>query len=399
VADVASVGGLESAAPAGEPGTAKFPALDGYRAIAALAVLVTHVTFISQANRMPLGSVWARLDSGVAVFFLLSGFLLYRPFVAARLRAGPAPGVRPYLWRRVLRIYPAYWLVLTIAVVVFHVHHAGGWTGLVSFYGLVHIYRVGTVLGPLPQSWTLATELSFYLFLPAWAALMARGRRRVAGQLRRELAGVALLYGVSVAYRLAVLASGTSPATKSMLGTWLIAWLDLFAMGMLLAVISAWREVTRRGEPTVFEHRWAPAACWAAAALCFYVVCYQVGLPQTSLVYTSAEQMLRQLLYGLTGFFLLLPGIFGPRDGGLIRRFLASRVLTSLGLISYGIYLWHEVWLSEWVKGRDLVVFNTAVLPLLAVVLAGTVASAAASFVLLERPILRLKSWGPGRSR
>src|SRR5688572_7606459 len=113
MADVA-VGGLESAVPAAGGKPDRFPCFDGLRAIAALSVLVTHVSFLTYANvEHPLGVFFARMDIGVAFFFLISGFLLYRPFAMAHLTASAGPAVRPFFRRRALRIFPAYWVALT----------------------------------------------------------------------------------------------------------------------------------------------------------------------------------------------------------------------------------------------------------------------------------------------
>src|SRR4051794_41542872 len=93
------------------PGNPRFPLLDPLRAVAALCIVVTHTAAYSHFNSLnPLGAWTARLDCGVAIFFVLSGFLLYRPFVAARLGGRPGPSVGRYARRRLLRIIPAYWV-------------------------------------------------------------------------------------------------------------------------------------------------------------------------------------------------------------------------------------------------------------------------------------------------
>jgi peptidoglycan/LPS O-acetylase OafA/YrhL len=53
----------------------------------------------------------------VGVFFALSGFLLYRPYLAARLAGRPQPSTRSFLRRRWLRILPAYWVALTVLAI------------------------------------------------------------------------------------------------------------------------------------------------------------------------------------------------------------------------------------------------------------------------------------------
>src|SRR4051812_50028621 len=80
------------------PGNPRFAPVDGLRAVAACAVVITHTAFLSGFNGHGFaGQITARLDAGVALFFVISGFLLYRPFVAARLqgRSGPAGGRPP----------------------------------------------------------------------------------------------------------------------------------------------------------------------------------------------------------------------------------------------------------------------------------------------------------------
>ncbi len=105
------------AAPAPEIATAptRLDTLDGYRAIAALGVLVYHtagwVGFMSPQE--PGAHLIDNLGNfGVAVFFVISGFLLFRPFVLASLTGTSPPETAPFYIRRALRIYPAYWLAL-----------------------------------------------------------------------------------------------------------------------------------------------------------------------------------------------------------------------------------------------------------------------------------------------
>src|SRR5213592_3870613 len=92
----------------------RFPHIDSLRAIAAIAVLGTHAAIFAGADgpHTTSGHYAERLEVGVAIFFVISGFLLYRPFAAARATAAQPPHTGPYAWRRALRIVPAYWLAL-----------------------------------------------------------------------------------------------------------------------------------------------------------------------------------------------------------------------------------------------------------------------------------------------
>ena len=186
----AAVGGLESAAEPRGPERITFPCFDGFRALAAIVVLVTHVAFLSGFNgRSRFGAFTARMDVGVAIFFMISGFLLYRPFVAARLADSPVPRAVAYFWRRGLRILPAYWVALTITVFLLHVPKELPSVGdLFLFYGLFHLYSLGNVIGPILSSYTLVTEISFYVFLPLYALAISRwARDEPTRQCRRQL--------------------------------------------------------------------------------------------------------------------------------------------------------------------------------------------------------------------
>ena len=116
-----------SPAVAPPPGNPRFELFEGLRAVALLAVLVFHVCAISGAiNDRVLGDAAAMLgNQGPILFFVISGFLLYRPFVAARAAGVPAPSIARYARRRILRIVPAYWLALTILAI---------WPGVVGAF-------------------------------------------------------------------------------------------------------------------------------------------------------------------------------------------------------------------------------------------------------------------------
>ena len=143
------------------PGHPRFPLLDSLRAIAALGVLVSHAAFLSGAARRHWwGAATSNGNLGVAVFFILSGFLLYRPLINAQLNGAPRTRLRDYVRRRLLRIVPAYWLALTVLAI---------WPGLDPdfgrnwwrYYFFLQLYNPYTVLLGIAQAWTLCVEVSF----------------------------------------------------------------------------------------------------------------------------------------------------------------------------------------------------------------------------------------------
>lgn len=90
------------------PGNPRFPLMDSLRATAALTVLVYHVGFFGHfQQKHSFGFVLSSLGFGVAMFFVLSGFLLYRPFVNAELTGSPRPRILDFAQRRFLRVVPA----------------------------------------------------------------------------------------------------------------------------------------------------------------------------------------------------------------------------------------------------------------------------------------------------
>jgi peptidoglycan/LPS O-acetylase OafA/YrhL len=392
----------------------RFPCFDGLRAMAALAVFMTHVAFAGGANAPNIfGVFFARMDGGVAVFFVLSGVLIYRPFARAHLLETSTPAIRGYLWRRALRIYPAYWLAMTVVVYGFGATEIPSLRNFVLDYSLLHIYspHQQDAFGPLLQSWTLSTELAFYAFVPFWALLLRRlARGDIRSRVRAQLVGVVALVGVSALWKAFVLSAGFGEARIGQLKMWLPWWIDLFAIGMALGVLSL--AVTHLGDrpPLRLDGRHAPLLCWIGALVALWWVAAGAGLGHTTPEIAHHLLWGQHYLYGAVAMLLVLPAVFGPQDRGSsrIRAFLQTRVMVFLGIVSYGIYLWHEAWIDRYLHWTGVPAFATywsdvpfrwhtnsvISIPWFAFVLAVlalTIATAAASWYGWERPLLRLK--------
>jgi peptidoglycan/LPS O-acetylase OafA/YrhL len=375
--------------------TGRFRLLDSMRAIAFICVLVSHAAFPAgfAADGSTMRPFFARLDVGVRIFFLISAFLLYRPFVAARLRGNEPPLVRAYAWRRFLRVAPPYWLALCVIGIwvgapgVFTVEHAP------LYFGFAHIYDTHTLEVPgMPQAWSLCVEVSFYAFLPLYAALM----RRLAGGLRTELIGAAVLFCAGLAYKLWTLPKG--PLTDASLLRFHLAlpeYIDYFAIGIALAAISV---AGAGGRALDFVAR-RPWIAWSAALLGFLLVSKGIGL--TGGIHddvTEARYLARHYLYAFIALGILLPAIFGDPEQGLIRRVLAWRPLLWVGLVSYGAYLYHFVVIEQLAdEGFKPIAADTTPYLWFPVALAGSLAIAAVSWYCFERPILSLKRLVPRR--
>ena len=170
--------------------------------------------------------------------------------------------------------------------------------------------------------------------------------------------------------------------------SWLPGYLDQFALGMLLAVLSAyWVAQGRR--PAVLWHPVTPWISWALAFAAFAAVS-NIGLSLKPLVAASmGPSLLRQTLYGAFGFFLVMPAVFGPQDRGALRRFLTWRPIALIGVVSYGVYLWHEAFIYTFLSwfGPGLFRYPWGAMLMLVTILA--VVAATLSYRLVERPVLR----------
>lgn len=376
----------------------RFPLTVGMRGIPAIAIIVGHAWFFtggfggfteSIPNRMMV-----RMDGLVALFFLLSAFLLYRPMIAHRTGGPAAPRVGDYAKRRFIRLYPAYWVALTgfaIFVGLYGVFSAHWW----AFYGLVDFIHLPLhdvcpaneeFLCGLPQSWTLGVDMSFYVLLPFFAALTAllARNRDPRNWVRIELALIAVL-GIA-----SLILGGPPFELRShdwfrftALGHFL--W---FSLGLGLAVVSVldWKSGLPRLVRAAAER---PLLCWAAAAaiyvftvLVFYPAPFIIAPFRDGLEYDTLN-----LIQGLAAVLLFVPGVFGNPNRGLPNRLLGHPLLMWVGLISYGLLLWNVTFavLLGYPRADEgywtvLIVGGLATIPF-----------AAASYYLVERPLMKFK--------
>jgi peptidoglycan/LPS O-acetylase OafA/YrhL len=372
----------------------RFPLLDSVRGIALLAVVAAHSSFfMSLGGSTSLSHL--RFDFSVRVFFMISAFLLYRPWVRARLAEWDPPSAAAFGWRRFLRIMPAYWVALTVISLWLGISYVFSGHGLWTYYGLVQVYQPGWAAGGLPQAWTLCVEVVFYLSLPLWGALMRRlPASSNAQKVRQELLGCAFLLGLSLLYKVLITATGAIEGQGGLphqLNT--LTFLDDFAIGMALGVLSAWYEGRRDLPAALRLHDRYPGIAWGLALAVLGVCSLAVGVfGRVAANISGPEYVTRHYLLALIGVGLLMPALFGDPSRGLVRRVLASRVLTYLGMISYGVYLWHFavlIQLERWGFGK--VAAETGQWIWFPAALAGGVLLATISWYVVEQPATSLK--------
>ena len=386
-----------------EPGPVnpRFPLFDSLRAIAALCIFAVHLPFAYQMSADdPLRPYLLELNVGVAVFFLISGFLLYRPFARARLTGDRRPGTAAYAGRRVLRIVPAYWVALPAVVLLIGPAGQGGtstpvfsWDGFPAYFGFAQVYDSSTALGGISAAWSLCVEVTFYALLPLWAMLLRRIPCRSSGAfLRSELLALTALAAIGVGWTAVWAArANLNPAaffdvTQNQPWRYVLpGFLDHFAAGMALAVVSVWA-AERPSRPRVLRAiERAPWLPWLVAAAA-YAAIGQLGslLPNS----WAGRYLVTHELQAVVALGLLLPAVFGDPRRGLVRRLLSNRALLWLGLVSYGLFLWHAAIIRR--LGDEGALDSLGSVGFTAVALALSLAAAAASFYVVERPALRL---------
>ncbi|MCH9735497.1 MAG: acyltransferase [Actinomycetia bacterium] len=314
--------------------SSRVPALTGLRAVAALLVVSTHAAFATgYLNHGYLGAVYARMEIGVAIFFVLSGFLLFRPWVRAAAQGERPPSLRRYGRRRVRRLVPAYLLAVLATFAIYTVFTPGPnpgqtWHGLVRYLTFTQIYTdnyLTTMLHPgLSQMWSMAVEVAFYVALPALAYLLCRRPWRP----RRTLAGLAVLAAVTPVWLTLVIAAQPDGVLPNSAGMWLPAHIAWFAGGMALAVLEA------------LGKRCPAAFAIPLAVALYFVVATPIGgaLPGPDPAWSPVA---KSLLYAAIATLAVAPPALGSRDW--YSRLLGSRPMVWLGEISYEIFLLHVV--------------------------------------------------------
>ena len=353
-------------------------------------VLSYHVALFSRfAFAGPLASLLWELKGGVAVFFVISGTVLYLPYARSIRDRERLPDWRAYAARRVVRIVPAYWLVLTaFALGPF----AAGVFGpnVWSYYGLSQIYCPSTLFRGLGVAWSLCVEVSFYALLPlfARAAAALAGRAGPRAAVSAQLAPIALAGLGSIVLRGALAGSLTAPVAGRglTLSVALPGFLDWFAIGMGLAVFVAELEAGRARVGVAATLAARPGLC-----LVLGLVAFAIGVPaQHGDMFLPWYGVLTHVALGVGSGLLVLAAIGVDHDRARRSwgRVLRSSQLVWLGTVSYGVYLWHLVVL-ELISRRPQARTVPDAIVLWLAVLGGAIVLGAASWYLVERPLQR----------
>ncbi|MHB8571797.1 MAG: acyltransferase family protein [Candidatus Dormibacteria bacterium] len=358
--------------------------LESLRGLAALAVLADHVLAFGPPAALGVGGALGRALQGgivrisvsVVLFFGLSGYLISRPFLRAILGGRPHPPLAVYYRNRALRLLPLYYLVMLAYGVVLDRTFLLDPRRLLIFASLTQNYFPDTLHTLVDPTWTLALEVAFYLLVPLLALGWARRRLGGLGQagLARAMAGLYLVSAAGQGLTHLVLNGllGVRFGTVQVWSALFPVELYMFATGMLLAVLS-------------LDQAWIirlPA--WARRR-----PAWALGAGLGFLLVLAVPDQLRYPAATLPTFLVLGAVVLQLERGEGFLRAVAWRPLALLGVISYGIYLWHAPVIGVlgrqgWL-GRDSYYLN------LGLVVVATVALAAVTYALVERPFLMLR--------
>jgi peptidoglycan/LPS O-acetylase OafA/YrhL len=357
---------------------ARLPALDGLRGLAALLVVMLHLTMQIQHpstfGAIALKHVFAFGWSGVDLFFVLSGFLITGILDDAK---GTSNYFRVFYARRVLRILPLYYGALLVLFTLPHLVNAPGvarfivplkdqlwyWFYLQNFHPLPPLF-----VGLAGHFWSLAIEEQFYLVWPILILLLSR---------RSALWLCGLLLPLSIGYR--ALVGFVNPTLGLYTDTF--AHLDGLAVGSALAL------VYRTPGAIDWIKRRLPAI--TAVSLIVIVALYTVAIPSIRHV------LLGSFLAVLFGCLLVYAV---EQRNGLAAKFFRSRVMRSFGRYSYGMYVLHvplvPVAYLIGITPARLAFFGSeliGVMLYIVLMLAVVTAAAWVSYTAYERHFLRLK--------
>jgi len=362
--------------PGSVSGTRGFlPAVEGMRACAAIGVVITHVGFQTGHTTWSTGRVLGRFDLAVAVFFALSGFLLWRGHAAAARGLRHTPPTGHYLRSRLVRIMPGYVVAVVLILLLFPESNPDLTVWLANLT-LTQIYVPLTLTSGLTQMWSLSVEVSFYLALPVLALLARRlpVRARIPAILGVALASFAWgLIPFSVPF-------GVNPLT------WPPAFFSWFAAGMLIAELTV--------SPVGWAHRLARRRILMAvvALTAFGLAASPMAGPAGLAPGTLGQFLIKVSMGAVVAYALLAPLVLDRV--GTSHRILGSTTMVTLGRWSYGLFVWHLAALAMVFPMIGEFPFNGHMPVVLALTLVLGFALAAVSYALVESPCRNaLRRW------
>lgn len=316
--------------------TAEVDSLTGLRGFAALVVMAVHASGRTDFPEFGIHGY------GPVSLFVLSGFLLYRPWSRWALSRASRPRLGMFARRRLLRIFPAYLVVMLAFAVMYPASQPNGWDGWVRAATLTGTLSPDGLRPGLEQTWSLGTELTWYVALPILGLLAGLIARRL--NARRAFWSVVVLLALSlpvtVGWRIWVAINADTLAQKFTWNFWLPGFLVCFAAG---AAISHFLEGERAGVVDLSRIRGLFSHTWLAVLLMVVVAAIGTSPLGGPVEYSPASFSERSIRFSASTALavLLLLACALSRPTSLLVRFMSTRGMVAAGRWSYGMYLWH----------------------------------------------------------
>jgi peptidoglycan/LPS O-acetylase OafA/YrhL len=335
------------------------PEIDGLRFVAIASVVVFHLSGYligrSSVHTIHAGNWLASLAAtghcGVTLFFMVSGFILALPW----LKAGPPAELRSYFLRRLTRLEPPYFVSLVVITLAYYVTAHPRKGDLIGHFLASTVYLHSAIFGrffhPNTVTWSLETEIQFYMFLPILAVLLFRARPAIrrGGLLSLIVLGSSLSYVVQDSMRLSVSLVGAS---------------QFFLAGILIADLHGDWQYRQR------------SLWWDLLGLAGFIL-----VPIVDLHWAAIPLLLALTLIFVSAF-----------RGPLIGRILSNPLIVTIGGMCYSIYLLHYP-LIAFIGRNTLSIGERLAYPLywlIQLALVGTLMAfpIIAFFVCIERPCM-----------
>jgi peptidoglycan/LPS O-acetylase OafA/YrhL len=346
----------------------KYPSLNGLRALSITLVIIYHLDLQTDIFKSLLEIWWCSpfiksfLNSGnlgVNVFFVISGFLITSLLLQEEMNSN-AISIKNFYIRRTLRIFPAYYTMLLVYLIL-------------QFYGYIQISKISWLTAITytkyfngfyldwytRHAWSLSVEEHFYII---WPLIFTIGKNI------RKYFTIFLIIIV--------------PVIKIYLNFHPIFWIsdyciftrvDSIAVGCFVAFYID--RIVKKLEP-----HWTKVFCLSAIILflmwtfpSFANKLYLSGI-------FSPIRLARMTIVNSSISLIVVYSVFGPK--GIWYRILNLKIINYIGLLSYSLYLWQEVFIF-----RTTYWFNLFPLNIFLVLI-----SAVCSYYLIEKPFLKLKS-------
>ena len=374
-----------AATPAQGHGKERQPYLDSLRGIACLLVVFYHLNVNIGSSPVIL---WG--FTGVHVFFVLSGYLICKPFIKALSGTQPLPKVASFYLKRFIRIYPPYLVALLIYIGLrFATHSKIPTTGdIVSHIGLLFNYGPQNYyLSINPAFWSLSIEAQFYLALPLIAFAVFAMTRRGAQSV---LIFISTMLTIGLLWRAGEFMLVRNAAGPSQTGVYyfrtLPAYLDLFGAGALVAAVEMLpvAEKLRNLRTSLLL-----LVCGVLVFLGANVWCTLVGHGDWLTINNTVYTIFFPVVLCLGIVLILIPSVlyFGERS-----RWLNLRFFVWLGSISYSVYLYHigvQFMVLKFLHLENLIPdYNLRNIACATVSLVPVIVISAITYLLVEKPCL-----------